>query len=307
MRVSFIGGGTDIPEFYRQYTGRVISTTIDKYVYVMVKERWEDKIRVSYAQNEEIEDIENIKNTRVKAVLDYFGIEKGIEIVSWADLPAQIGLGGSSSFTVGLINAVSHFLGKELTKEELAQLACKIEIEILKEPIGKQDQYIAAYGGFNMFEFLPNELVNIRKLKMPKEFKDYLLFLFTGMYHDSKVILEDMKKTNAEMNLERLAKSSLIFLEQLKTGNPAYWGEIIYQGWRLKKNLSPLISNNFIDEMYEKVKYSGIYGGKLLGAGGGGVFMFVVPPKKREQVKKALNLKEIKINFTNDGSTIIQR
>ena len=299
LRVSFIGGGTDIPEFYKKYPGQVISSTIDKYVYVMVKERWEDKIRVSYTNNEEIDDLKNLKNTRVKAVLEYFGIEKGIEIVSWADLPAQIGLGGSSAFTVGLVNAIGKFQRNNFYPEQLAEKACKIEIDILKEPIGKQDQYASAIGGFNKFEFdtegvIKNPISFVENQTLIDNTKinllNRLLLVYTENPHESTKILKGIIN---EVNLNILKEIKNMvdpFIQELGKQNWDTVGMLLDKNWEFKKALSPSVSNEKLDQLYLKALKSGAIGGKLLGAGGGGVFMFVGPPEKREQVKNALNL-----------------
>lgn len=310
LRISFVGGGTDIPAFYRNNLegGAVISTTIDQYVYVAVNKLLEDKIKVKYSVNEEVERVEDIKNTRVRAVLEEFGVKGGIEIISMATLPSSSGLGGSSAFTVGLLKALHNDNDSEgnllKIKRGLAEYAYFIEGQKLGEPLGKQDQFASVWGGFNLIEFKKDdELDNIKitPLKVPEDFKDYLLFFYIGNGHKASEIL---KTYNFEGLGEMLGLVHL-FHKKLLEGDFEALGTILHKSWGIKRDLSSEVSNNDLDEFYLKALGSGAWGGKLMGAGGGGFFMFIAPPEKHDAIREAVGLKEVKFNFTNEGSKII--
>lgn len=289
FRISFVGGGTDLPDFYRVEPGAVVSTAINKYMYVVVNQRFTDAIRVSYySKTEIVNSVDEIQHPIVREALKLAGITKGIEIASIADIHAGVGLGSSSSFTVGLLNALYAYQGILKSAEELARDACHIEIDILGEPIGKQDQYIAAYGGFRYIQFNTEETIFTEPIIWPKENKgeltQNLLLLYTGDVHETSSILREQKeKTKQNSNMDSLRKLRNMAGElRGKLNNhasPDILAEFLHRGWMLKKQLASRISNNKIDEYYEKALGAGALGGKILGAGGGGFFFYIVPRK----------------------------
>lgn len=316
FRISFAGGGTDLPEFYRVEPGAVVSTAINKYMYVVVNQRFTDAIRVSYYAKTEIVDcVDEIKHPIVREALKLVGISKGIEIASIADVHAGAGLGSSASFTVGLLNALYAYQGILKPAEELAQEACHIEINVLGEPIGKQDQYIAAYGGFRYIQFNPDETVFtepiIWSLKNREELIQNLLLLYTGDIREASSILKEQKENTLQGDkmdcLRKLRVMALELKERLNDDASAdIFGETLHQGWMLKKQLASGISNDKIDECYEKAIGAGALGGKVLGAGGGGFMLLYCPKPKQPQVKKVLNyLPDLKFSFEPEGSKII--
>ncbi|MGC8483708.1 MAG: GHMP kinase [Thermodesulfobium sp.] len=316
FRVSFAGGGTDLKEFYSKEYGAVLSTAIDKYIYITVNSLsyfYDHKIRISYSQTELVNDVDEIKHPVVKAALKLLKIEGGLEITSMADIPAKTGLGSSSSFTVGLLNALYAFQGKRVSQEMLAHEACEIEIEILKEPIGKQDQYIAAYGGINYIQFNKDESVFIEPVisskEVTKEFSKNLMMFYTGITRDAKSVLGEQQKSTKDKfeELKKMRQLAIEIRDILNEGkNLDRIGEILDQEWRLKKSLTQSISNDVIDEYYDKALKAGALGGKLLGAGGGGFILLYVEPQNQERVRKALSdLKELSFDFESRGSTII--
>ncbi|MFC1864236.1 GHMP kinase [Chloroflexota bacterium] len=315
FRISFVGGGTDLPDFYRVEPGAVVSTAINKYMYVVVNQRFTDAIRVSYYSKTEIVDaVDEIQHPIVREALKLAGITKGIEIASIADVHAGAGLGSSSSFTVGLLNALYAYKGVLKSAEELAREACHIEIDILGEPIGKQDQYIAAYGGFRYIQFNPDESVLSELTIWSKENKEELLqnllLLYTGDVRESSSILREQKETTEHSDkfdsLKKL-RDMAFELKGLLNNNtsPDILVEFLHEGWLLKKQLASRISNNKIDEYYETALSAGAVGGKILGAGGGGFLLLYCPKGSQPQVKKALNLRDLEFSLEPEGSRII--
>ena len=316
FRISFVGGGTDLPEFYQVESGAVVSTAINKYMYVVVNQRFTDAIRVSYyAKTEIVDRVGEIKHPIVREALKLVGISKGIEIASVADVHAGAGLGSSGSFTVGLLNALYAYQGILKSAEELAREACHIEINILGEPIGKQDQYIAAYGGFRYIQFNPDETVFTEPIiwspKNKEELVQNLLLLYTGDVREASSILREQKENTQQGDkmdcLKKLRDMALELKERLNDDASAdIFGEILHQGWLLKKQLASGISNDKIDECYEKALSDGALGGKVLGAGGGGFMLLYCPKQKQSQVKKVLNyLPDLEFSFEPEGSKII--
>ena len=316
FRISFVGGGTDFPEFYRVESGAVVSTAINKYMYVVINQRFTDAIRVSYyAKTEIVGRVDEIQHPIVREVLKLVGITKGIEIASIADVHAGAGLGSSSSFTVGLLNALYAYKGILKSAEELAREACHIEINILGEPIGKQDQYIAAYGGFRYIQFNPDETVFTEPIIWTKETKEELaqnlLLLYTGDVREASSILREQKENTQQGDkmdcLKKLRDMALELKERLNdNASPDIFGETLHQGWMLKKQLASNISNDKIDECYQKALNAGALGGKVLGAGGGGFMLLYCPKQKQSQVKKVLDyLLDLKFSFEPEGSKII--
>jgi len=316
FRVSFAGGGTDLREFYDKEYGAVLSAAINKYIYITVNSLsrfYDHKIIVKYSQTELVKDVEEIKHPVVRAALKMLKMEGSIEITSMADIPAKTGLGSSSSFTVGLLNALYAFQGKRVSPERLAEEACEIEIEILKEPIGKQDQYIAAYGGINYIQFNKDESVFVEPVissrEVINEFNKNLMIFYTGMTRDSKSVLGEQQKSTKDKfeELRKMRQLAIEIKEILNEGkNLDKIGEILNEEWRLKKSLTQNISNDIIDEYYQKALDAGALGGKLLGAGGGGFILLYVEPQNQHKVRQRLNdLEELSFSFEPRGSTII--
>ena len=317
LRISFVGGGSDLPVFYNKAVGRVISTAINKYVFVTINDKFDGNFRVGYSVTETVAEPHLIQNTRVRAALQYFKIKNGLEIVSVADVPSKgTGLGSSSSFAVGLLAGLSQYLGSDLHKDkkELAEAACDLEINSLKEPIGKQDQYAAVFGGLNMIEFYPDKVV-IESIKIPKnnleEFKNHLLVFYTGVSRSATEQLQtlnnnlmaDEKKFLAQ---KKLTDSVLIFRDKLVGGDFQSLGEILHDGWLLKKQTSNTISNKAIDNLYNVGLKNGAWGGKLLGAGGGGFMLFLAPPRHHKKLITAFSkLRQLPIGFDNHGAKVI--
>lgn len=279
----------------------------------MIHPYFHDKIRIKYSRTEDVNEIDEIQHPLVRECLKVVGIQKGIEITSIADVPAGTGLGSSSSFTVCLLHALYAYKEKFVTKEKLAKDACRIEIEVLNEPIGKQDQYAASYGGLNYIQFNSDETVCVEPIICKPEVKEHLernlLMFYVGNERKASQILTEQKKNiNQKEKLEiitKLVKLAKSMKESLQIGNLNDFGEILHQGWVLKKKMARNISNPVLDEYYEKALKAGIIGGKLLGAGGGGFFLFYCKQRYQEDVRKALNLKELNFKFDNEGSKII--
>lgn len=314
FRVSFAGGGSDIPSFYERYGGCVLSTSINKYMYLSVHPSFDGKDTVlKYSQTEIIDDINRIEHKYFKEVLRMLRIS-GVEITSTADVPAGTGLGSSSSFTVGLLHSLYSYKGKFVSKEKLAQKACEIEIERLGNPIGKQDQYAAAYGGLNFYEFNKDGSVFVSPIIMRnnayEQLENNLMIFYTGQLHSASAILKEQSanmvneddKINNQIQMCELARE---LREELQHNNIDAMGEILDAGWKLKRTLASKISNPLIDEYYDIAMKNGALGGKLLGAGGGGFLLFYVPEKNQTQVKSALKLTQMPMEFDRQGSSVI--
>ncbi|MEN6568368.1 MAG: GHMP kinase [Veillonellales bacterium] len=313
FRISFAGGGTDLRAYYSGGYGAVVSAAIDKYVYITVNKRFDDTLRISYSKTEIVDNIEQIQHEIVRECLRLTEITQGIEITSVADIPAGTGLGSSSSFTVGLLNALYTFKGEQKSSEYLADKACQIEINRLGKPIGKQDQYAAAFGNINYFRFNPDETVlhepvNLNENDMRKLNKKLLLF-YTGITRAAGDILSDQQKEtkNKLEYLDRLREEADNLKNVLLTGGvSSKIGESLHAGWLLKKQLSNRISNPMIDDYYWKARQAGADGGKILGAGGGGFLLFYCDENKQEQVQAALRqLKRLDFKIAEHGSRII--
>lgn len=313
FRISFAGGGTDLREFYSRETGAVTASCIDKYMYITVNKRFDHTIRVSYSKTEIVETVDEIKHPIVRETLKYVGLTSQIEIISIADLPAGAGVGSSSSFTVGLLNALYAYLGKHKSAAELAKEACHLEIDVVKEPIGKQDQYAVAFGGIQHIQFNPDESVFVDPVIFSAEEKlrlnKCLLLFYTGLTRKASDILNGQKK-NTPNKLEYLRKIrdlSYEIRDILICGKDLDgFGRALHKGWVLKKELADNITNGHIDKYYQKAIDAGALGGKLLGAGGGGFLLFYCPPARQANLRKALNpLREEPFKFEPQGSKII--
>lgn len=305
VRLSMGGGGTDLPSYYREHGGFLISSAINKYVYILLNKRFEDTIRLSYSQTEIVNDIESIKHNIFREALKFTGINKQVELVSVADVPSNCGLGTSSTFTVSLLNALFAYKKNYVSLYKLAESACKIEIEILKEPIGKQDQFASAFGGFNAYYFNKDDSVTIEPINIKEEVlmelqSNLFLFYLNQQRSASNVLKEQdaRSKQKDENVINRLHKIKEFGFETRKlfeTGKIDEFGEILNQHWITKKGLSKNVSNVFIDEVYETARKNGAIGGKIVGAGGGGFLLLYCP---REKTKLVEAMKKHKLHPT---------
>jgi D-glycero-alpha-D-manno-heptose-7-phosphate kinase len=314
FRISFAGGGSDLKAFYSRHPGCVLSTTINKYMFIFVHPFFDERIQVKYSITELVNNISEIKHPIVREALKKFGIN-GIDINSIADIPAGTGLGSSGSFTVGLLNSLYVYCGKNTAKETLAKEACAIEIDILGEPIGKQDQYSAAYGGLNFITFHPDDTVSVEPVIMSqdkyRELENNLLFFYVGGARPAREILADQQQKtisdkNTFSNIKRMTELTGNLKDNLLAGKLQDVGFILNEGWSLKKNLSLKISDNKIDYYYDTAKNNGADGGKLLGAGGGGFLMFYCEQMNQDKLRQSLkDLKEYKFKFDSLGTKVI--
>ena len=313
LRISFAGGGTDMRDYYKIKGGAVISTAINKYIYITINKRFDDTIRVSYSNTETVDNFNKIKHDIVRETMKLVGVTKGVEITSIADVPSKgTGLGSSSAFTVGLLNALYAFKDQHRSAKQLAEEACKIEIDILKEPIGKQDQYMCAYGSFRHVEFNPDETVFVNYLKCKKDtietLKNNLMMFYTGILRRSNTILSEQTK-NILKNKQIMDKMKNLvseMKEDLVNNEAGEFGRMLHRGWVYKRSLAFGVSNEIIDGYYKKAIESGACGGKILGAGGGGFLLIYCEADKQENVRKSLDgLREIPFTFEQQGSSII--
>lgn len=313
FRMSFAGGGSDIASFYEKHDGCVLSTTINKYMYISVHPSFEMKETVlKYSQTEIVDNIDTIDHRYFKEILSQLRIS-GVEISSTADVPAGTGLGSSSSFTVGLLHALYSYKGKFVSKEKLAKKACEIEIERLKNPIGKQDQYAAAYGGLNFYQFNKDGSVFVEPVIMKKELyaqlERNLMMFYTGELHSANAILKEQSINIAsggkEKNQLKMCELAKELRSELQHNNVDAMGEILNEGWKLKRTLANGISNPEIDEYYETALRHGAIGGKLLGAGGGGFLLFYVPESCQQELRMTIGLQQMPFSFDYQGSAVI--
>jgi len=316
LRVSFAGGGTDFPDYYRRALpdgGCVVSSAIDKYVYVIVKERFDEKIRIGYSRTEMVDSVDQIEHELVREAMRVVGIERGVEISTMADIPSEgSGLGSSSSVTVGLLHALYAYRGELVTPDLLAAQACRIEREVLGKPIGHQDQYIAAYGGLRRIAFRPGDAVEVRSVPMGDEqrrrFGESLLLFFTGITRRADDILSDQKRNLPERGatLDRMRAQADEVHACLTGGDLLGVGRILDAGWRFKRDLAERITNGRIDDLYARARAAGATGGKIAGAGGGGFLLLSVPPERQASVRAALSdLKELPFALERDGTKVI--
>ena len=316
LRMSFTGGGSDISSFYRKNGGAVISTAIDKYVYVTVNKKFDNGIRVAYSKNEEVSSVSKIEHRLVRTSLEYLGIEGGVEITTIADIPSNgTGLGSSSSFTVGLLHALNAFSGRYVSCEQLGAVSSYIEIERCGEPIGKQDQYAAAFGGFNLIEFNQDDSVVVSPIicqhKTLKKIEQNLLVFYTGLTRSASDLLqrqtnemEGNKKKQAIM--KRMVQLTYHLASELQKNNTEAFGEILHESWMQKKSMIDGISNSEIDNWYKLARCAGALGGKILGAGAGGFLLIYAHKENHPTIRSALNmLRQIPMAFESLGSRII--
>ena len=315
LRISFGGGGTDLRPFYEVTSGVIIGTTINKYVYVAVNRPLDETIKISYWKTEIVDSIHKIEHGIVREALELTGFHNNIDIASIADIPPGTGLGSSGSFTVGLLNALYAFKNIVAFKERLAKDACTIEIEMLKAPIGKQDQYLAAYGGLQKIQFNGDESVYVEPLicseSKKRKLNDSLLLFYTGQAREASSILAiQHKETHEADKFKSLTKMKDIALEMchvLSSGNDLReLGYLLHEEWLQKKSLVPGISNAKIDDDYEKARAAGAIGGKITGAGSGGFLLLYCEMDNQPKVKEALShLKEAQFTFESQGTSII--
>jgi D-glycero-alpha-D-manno-heptose-7-phosphate kinase len=316
LRMSFVGGGSDLPAFYREFGGAVVSTAIDKFVYVTINKKFDDQIRVSYSKTEEAKSVEEIKHPLVRESMKWLGVKGGVEITSIADIPAKgTGLGSSSSFTVGLLNALHAFANRHASADKLAREACEIEIAHCGEPIGKQDQYAAAFGGFRFIQFNPDDSVSVEPIICQREtvrqLENNLLVFYTGITRSASALLKTQQLAVTTEKAKRTTLQKMVELAgqlkvELQKNNLAAFGEIIHENWLLKRSLTRQVSNNVIDGWYSRARKAGAVGGKLLGAGSGGFLMFYAPQEKHKAIARELSeLRRMEFRFEPQGSKII--
>jgi len=313
FRISFAGGGSDLDAFYSQEPGVVLSTAIDKYMYLTVMQRFGNTFRISYSKTELVDQVDSIEHPIVRECLRSLEIRRGLEIVSMADIPSQTGLGSSSSFTVGLLHALYAIQGRVVSAERLAREACEIEIEKLHEPIGKQDQYIAAHGGLQLIRFNPDGSVFADPVVCPpgtkQELNHRLMIFFTGMTRSARDVLDKQRSATHEKRpvLRRMCAIAYEMRDVLTAGNDLNaFGRLLHEAWQAKRSIEASISSSNFDDIYERGIHAGALGGKLLGAGGGGFMLFYCEPHLQNRLRAELaELQEVPFGFEAQGSSII--
>jgi D-glycero-alpha-D-manno-heptose-7-phosphate kinase len=311
LRVSFLGGGTDFGDFYLKHGGAVLSTTIDKYAFIILKGRFDNLISVNYSKREVVESVNDLQHELVREAMRMTGVERGIEVSTLVDVREGSGLGSSSSITIGLLQALYGYQGETVATEVLAKQACQIEIGILGKPIGRQDQYIAAYGGLRFLTFTMDG-INLEKVPLGKEAKrklnERLMLFFTNRTRRSGDILAE-QKTNIASRIEVLKEMTKLAYQ----GKEAIiveafdeFGEMLHKGWQLKKQLASKVSDSDLDQIYEVARKNGAVGGKITGAGGGGFLLLYCQNGKRDDLRRALKgLEEVSFQFEPDGAKCI--
>lgn len=318
FRISLGGGGTDLPSYFSLYGGFLIGAGINKYVYLSVNRRFYESIRLSYSKTEIVDAVKDIQHDIFRETFQFLGIERGIEAVSVADMPANAGLGSSSCFTVALLNALHAYKREYVSPAQLAEEACHIELDLLQQPIGKQDQYIAAHGGITCLTFEPSGKVVVEPLRLPDDLiadlQYRLVMFYSGKERSATEILREQDRKTRELDeqttgaLKQIKEIGLETRRQLERGNINAIGELMDSHWQIKKTLSDSISDEFIDRCYETAKRSGALGGKIMGAGGGGFFLFYVDPARKQSLLDALTmlgLKHVVFDFDFQGAKII--
>lgn len=317
FRISFFGGGTDYPPWFRDNGGTVLATSIDKYCYISIRQLppfFEHKHRIVYSRIENVREIDEIQHPAVKAVFGWANVRDGLEIHHDGDLPARSGLGSSSSFTVGLIHALSALEGRIASKEELASNAIHVEQNIIRENVGSQDQISAAFGGFNRIEFFRNDSYDVAPVILPagraEELQSHLMLCFTGVSRIASEIagakIANLKNKEAELKRMHEMVDEAIQLLQNPSVPIEEFGTLLDQSWQYKRSLSDRVSTPEIDEIYERAMRAGAIGGKILGAGGGGFLLLFAKPEKQAFIRKALeSLVHVPFKFENSGSRIV--
>lgn len=318
LRISLGGGGTDLPFYYENRGGFVLSAAVQKHAYVLVSNRYEKSIRASYSKTEICDSVSAIQHPIIRECLKITGISDHIEIISFADMPAQTGLGSSGSFTVGLLHSLLSHQRKDIVRKDLAELACRIEMDILKEPTGKQDQYIATFGNITCFDIKKNGEVEVAPLKISSHSKEVLetnlIFFDTGITRSASDVIKDQKQNSHKNSvnldyLDQIKEIGYSIKKCLEEDNVDEFGRLMDEHWNAKKRTSSKISNTDIDKQYEKAKQLGALGGKIIGAGGGGFLMFYVKDdESKKNVRKefiGLGLREVKMPFETEGTKIV--
>ena len=316
LRVSFAGGGSDLPAFYEHEPGAVLSTAIDHYIYITVNKKFDQKIRASYSVTEIVDSVDELKHELIREAMRLLALDGNIEITSISDIPSRgTGLGSSSTYTVGLLNALYAHRGQRAGADRLAREACDIEIERCGKPIGKQDQYIAAFGGLQFIQFNPDGSVYVDPVIFRTDTKqtlqNRLLLLYTGLTRSANGILEAQKRNTerdeeGRQRLRAMTRLAHELREALCHNDVDSFGEMLHQGWLLKRELADGISNECIDTWYDRARQHGALGGKLLGAGGGGFLLLYAPPERHRQIVDALpELRPTPFRFEPQGSKII--
>ena len=318
VRFSLGGGGTDLPSYSREHGGFVVAASVDKFVSVCVARRFQNNIRLAYTESEIVDDVEQIKHRIFKAALKMMRIERGVELHSLADVPANTGLGSSSSFTVALLNGLHAFKREYVPARQLAEEACNLEIDVLREPIGKQDQYIAAFGGVSALTFHTDGSVDVERLPLRDEVIDdleaNLIIYYSGVERSASSVLKEQAKTitqNTDAAVQRMHRIKELGHETrriLLSGAIDRYGEMLHEHWTNKRKLASNMSDGTIDEYYDAARKAGAVGGKLMGAGGGGFFMFYVRAADRRRVHDALaarGLRPMRFRFDFDGARIV--
>jgi D-glycero-alpha-D-manno-heptose-7-phosphate kinase len=316
LRMSFVGGGSDLPSFYREFGGAVLSTAIDKYIYITVNKRFDDSYRISYSRTEEVSSIDDVQHPLARECLKFTGCTDGLEVTSIADIPARgTGLGSSSSFVVGMLHALHAYAGRYVSAGRLAEEACRIEIDKCGEPIGKQDQYAAAFGGLNVFRFHPDDRVDVEPIVCPTgvltELQSQFLTFYTGATRSASALLaKQAQDVAADREKQRCLKRMVALVDDarraLQAGSLEEFGGLLDENWQLKTSLTPGISNEQVVRWYRLAREAGAWGGKLLGAGEGGFLLVQAPPHRHEAVKRALaDIRHVPLGFERSGSKII--
>ena len=313
LRIGLLGGGTDLPDYYREYGGRVLNCAIDKYVYVIVKQRFDDDIYVNYSKKEIVSRVEDLEHELVREAMWMTGVTNGVEITTLADIPSSgSGLGSSSAVTVGLLHALFAYRGRQVTAEELADRACTIEIDRCGKPIGKQDQYIAAYGGIRDIRFGPGDQVAAEELELPsavrRDLQRHLMLFYTGVTRSANSILAEqtanIKATRDQLDL--LRDLAGLAVDRLRSGDVDAVGEAMRKGWEAKRQLAAGISNAQVDSAVDRALEAGATGAKLTGAGGGGFLLVICPMERQRAVRSSLaDMRELPVKLDPLGSRIV--
>jgi D-glycero-alpha-D-manno-heptose-7-phosphate kinase len=313
LRIGLLGGGTDLPSYYREHGGRVLNCALDKYVYVIVKERFDDDIYVNYSKKEIVSRVEDLEHELVREAMHMTGVTTGVEITTLADIPsAGSGLGSSSAVTVGLLHALFAYRGRQVTAEELAERACAIEIELCGKPIGKQDQYIAAFGGIRDIRFGPGDGVVANDVGLSvaerRALQHQVMLFYTGITRRADPILAE-QNANVETTrpqLDLLRDLAGFAVERLRTGDVDSIGPAIRESWEAKRKLASGVSNDQIDLAVTRVLDAGASGAKLTGAGGGGFLLVICPVERQRAVRESLtDMQELPVRFDRLGSRIV--
>ncbi len=318
VRFTLGGGGTDLPSYYQQYGGFVVSAAIDSYVYVTANKRFYDDIRLAYSETEIVPNVDSIRHRIFREALRMTGISRAIELASVADLPSNSGLGSSSSFTVALLNALHTYKREFVSSRQLADEACELEIERLGEPIGKQDQYIAAFGNVTAFTFDKDGSVQVEPVPVRDEVLDELqnnlVIMYSGIERPAKVVLSEqgarVKQADAATigGMHRIKEIGREVYQLLVRGDTDRFGELLHEHWMSKRKLASKMTDDRIDEHYDAARKAGAIGGKLMGAGGGGFFMFYTRPVDKRRVYEEMvkrGLRPLRFRFDQDGARIV--